>query len=136
VADIGSLDRRWHLLVPEGAVLVRVDSQPDAAERIRALPADTIVALTGELRLRRFARHVHLRVRAEYLALPSLVTPVAITQIRPGPLAWTARSVLTVPSGVTRLHAPLWAAIRLMKVMPSLLARAPKGERLLIGVRQ
>jgi len=130
-----SLEQRWRLLVPAGAVVMRVGSRRETVALMRTLPAETVVALVGGRRLRRVARRGRLMVRKEYVALPSLATPVVIAEAAPETLGWTARSVLTVPSGVTRLHAPLWVAIRLMKAMPALLTRAPMGDRLLIGVK-
>jgi hypothetical protein len=113
---------------------MRVASRRETVELMRTLPAGTVVALVGGRRLRRLARRGRLRVRAEYVALPSLATPIVIAQIAPEPVGWTARTMLTVPSGINGLHAPLWAAIRLVKAVPSLLARGPLGDRLLIGV--
>jgi hypothetical protein len=135
VAALYSLEQRWRLLVPEGAVIMRVSSRRETVALMRTLPAETVIALVGGRRLRRVARRGRLTVRKEYVALPSLATPVVIAETGAQPLGWTARSVLTVPSGVTRLHAPLWVAIRLMKAMPGLLTRAPMGDRLLIGVK-
>jgi hypothetical protein len=128
-------NQRWRLLVPEGAVVVRTGPRRIAINNIRALPAGTIVALAGRRGLRGIARRTGLRVAAEYVALPSLATPVAITQVSRQPLCWTSRAILTVPSGVTRLHAPLWAAVRVVRAMPSLLPWIPAGERLMIGTR-
>ncbi|MER7005363.1 hypothetical protein ABT297_20265 [Dactylosporangium sp. NPDC000555] len=129
------LDQRWCLLVPHGAVIVRVARRRDAVRQVRALPAGTQVVLVGGRRLRRVARRAGMRIRAEYVALPSLAEPVTLTRVTPGSLRWTARCVLTVPSGVRRLHAPLWTAVRLVRRFPGLLARVPAGERLMIGAR-
>ncbi|MEU7872915.1 hypothetical protein [Dactylosporangium sp. NPDC049140] len=130
-----ALEQRWRLLVPRGAVVVPVERRRDAVRRVRALPAGTEVALVGGRRLRRVARRAGVRIRAEYVALPSLAEPVTLTQVTPGSLHWTARAVLTVPSGVRRLHAPLWTAVRLVRRFPGLLARVPVGERLVVGAR-
>lgn len=129
------LHQRWRLLVPAGAVVVRIGPRRTAIHQIRELPAGTIVALVGGRRLRGVARRAGLCVGAEYVALPSLATPVAITQMSRQPLRWTTRTMLTVPSGVARMHAPLWAAVRVVRAMPSLLARMPAGDRLVIGTR-
>jgi hypothetical protein len=106
-----------------------------AVAAARALPRGTPVALVGGRRLRRLARRAGLRVHAVYVALPSLDTPVAITMVAPQALRWTARTVVTVPSGVTRLHAPMWAAVRLVRALPGLLSRAPAGDRIVVGTR-
>lgn len=129
------LDQRWRLLVPTSAVVVIVDSRRAAVRQMRALPASTAVVLVGGRRLRPLARRGKLRVNAEYTALPSLATPVAIAQLTGYPLRWMVRTVLTVPSGVTRWHAPMWAGVRLFRALPRLMAWAPAGDRLLVGTR-
>jgi hypothetical protein len=129
------LDQRWRLLVPPETLILKVGKRGITAAQVRALPAHTPVALVGGRRLRGLARRSRMSVRAEYLALPSLATPVAITQITREPLRWTTRTVLTVPSGIRWLHAPAWAAIRLVRAMPRLLTWAPAGDRILVGTR-
>jgi hypothetical protein len=129
------LDQRWRLLVPAQSVVLGSDSRRAVVADVEALPSGTSVTLVGGRRLRGLARRSGLRVLAEYVALPSLATPVAITQVEPGPLRWAARTVLTVPSGVSRWHAPVWYAVRLVKVFPRLMSRAPAGDRLLVGER-
>lgn len=129
------LDQRWRLLLPAGTVVVSVDSRAEAVRQVRELPVATTVALVGGRRLRRLARRGRLRVLAEYVALPSLAQPVAITQRTPQTLYWTTHTVLTVPSGITRLHAPAWWAIRMVRALPRLMALAPAGDRLLVGTR-
>ena len=129
------LDQRWRLLVPTGSAIVMAADRKAAVAEARALPSGTPVALVGGRRLRRLARRARLRVRVVYVALPSLDTPVAITTVAPHALRWTARTVLTVPSGVTRLHAPLWLAVRLVGALPRLLAWVPAGDRVVVGTR-
>jgi hypothetical protein len=101
---------------------------------VAGLPEGSTVVLVGGRRPGRFARRAGLRVRAEYLALPSLAAPVAITRLDRGPMRFLARTVLTVPSGVTRSHLPIWLAIRLIRAVPRLLAVAPAGDRLLVAL--
>jgi hypothetical protein len=138
--DWSASDQRWRLLAPDGAAVVEVRGRAaEPVARLRALPRNAPVVLLapgrgGRRRLRRVARRAGLAVHAEYVALPSLATPVALTQVRPGPLRWTARTVLTVPSGVTRAHRPAWAAIRLVRAVPRLLG-LPAGGRVLVGRR-
>src|SRR4051812_12974787 len=129
------LDQRWRLLVPAGSAIVATADRRAAVAEARALPSGTPVALVGGRRLRWLAWRARLRVRVVYVALPSLSTPVAITTIAPHSLRWTARTVLTVPSGVTRLHAPLWLAVRLVRELPRLLAWVPAGDRIVVGTR-
>jgi hypothetical protein len=128
-------DQRWRLLVPAGAVVMTVGRRRTTFRQVRDLPSGTTVALVGGRRLRGLARVAGLRIRAEYVALPSLAMPVAISTVAREPLRWTARTVLTVPSGVTRLHAPLWLAVRLVRALPAVLPRLPAGDRILIGTR-
>jgi hypothetical protein len=129
------LDQRWRLLVPPDVAIVAARPRDAALARLRELPSGTLVALVGGRRLRGLARRGRVRASAEYLALPTLATPVAITHITPDAMRWTARTVLTVPSGVTRLHAPAWAAVRLVRALPTLLSRLPAGDRILVGIR-
>jgi len=130
------LDQRWRLLVPADAVVVDAGPPRAAVRQVRALPAQASVVLTGGRRLRWLARRARVRVTAEYVALPSLATPVAIARCQPSALRFTARTVLTVPSGVTRRHLPIWLAVRLIRAVPRLLRRAPAGDRLILGVRR
>lgn len=133
---LDSLSQRWRLLVPSGAVVVNVGPRGTAVRQVRALPPGTAVALVGGRRLRPLARRAGLRVRAEYVALPSLANPVAITQVEREPLRWSARSVLAVPSGVTGGgHAVTSMATRMVRRAPRLLRRVPAGDRLLVGTR-
>ena len=130
------LDQRWLLLVTPDTVVVPVgDRRGDAITALRALPAGTVVALVGGRRLGWLAWRGRLHVDKRYVALPSMATPVAITQITAGSLGWMTRTVLTVPSGITRQHALVWAAVRLVRAMPRLLSRAPAGDRILVGTR-
>jgi hypothetical protein len=135
VPAFSSVDKRWRLLMPPGIIVVRVRNRSAVVAQIRALPSGTQVAFVGGRRLRWLAWRTRVRVSASYVALPSLETPVAIAKVAPESLRWTARSILTVPSGTTRLHAPLWAAVRVVSAVPGLLAFAPGGDRILIGVR-
>lgn len=129
------LDQRWRLLVPADAVVLEPGPRRSTLQQISALPPQTTVALIGGRRLRRLARRARLEVRAEYLALPSIRTPVAVTECRPQAMRYTARTILTVPSGVTRQHLAVWLAVRLIQALPQLIARTPVGDRLLVGVR-
>jgi hypothetical protein len=126
---------RFRLLAAPDAVVVRAAASRAAVAQLRALPPATPVAVVGGRSARRVARRGRVRITAEYLALPSLATPVAITEITGPSLRWTARTVLTVPSGVTRPHALLWLAVRLVKAVPRLLTWAPAGERVVVGIR-
>lgn len=126
---------RFRLLAAPDAVVIRAATGGAAVEQLRALPPGTPVAVVGDRSARRVARRGRVRVTAEYLALPSLATPVAITQITEASLRWTARTVLTVPSGVTRPHALFWVAVRLIRAVPRLLTWAPAGERVVVGIR-
>ncbi len=135
VAVFRDVDQRWRVLVPLDTVVVSGTRRQEAIAELRALPPATNVAIVGGRRLRRVARRAGVVVRAQYVALPSLATPVAITQVVPESLRWTTRTVLTVPSGVTGKHLPLWLGVRLMRALPRLLSLAPQGDRLLVGTR-
>src|SRR4051812_45160725 len=129
------LDQRWRLLVPAGSAIVATADRRAAVAEARALPSGTPVALVGGRRLRWLAWRARVRVRAVYVALPSLATPVAITAVGPHSLRWTARAVVTAPSGVPRLHAPLWLGVRLVRALPRLLSWVPAGDRVVVGTR-
>jgi len=129
-------DQRWRLLLPAGLVVVSVRNRSGARAQVRALPPGTTVAFLGGRRLRWLAWRSRVRVQATYVALPSLATPVAITKIAPESLRWTARTVLTVPSGMTRPHAMAWTAVCLVRAVPRLLAWMPAGDRIVVGVRR
>ena len=130
-----SVDKRWRLLLPAGIVVVRVQNRPAVVAQIRALPSGSQVAFVGGRRLRGLARRTGVKVSATYVALPSLETPVAIAKVAPESLRWTARSILTVPSGTTRLHAPFWWAVLGIQRFPRLLGLVPRADRIVVGVR-
>jgi hypothetical protein len=130
------LDQRWRLLVPLDVVVVTAATpRADALAQLRALPSGTPVAVVGVPRPGWLAARGRVKVHRRYVVLPSVGTPVAITQLDRGALAWMARTVLTVPSGVTRLHAPVWAAVRVVRALPRLLRLAPASHRILVGTR-
>lgn len=135
MSSFHAIDQRWRLLIPADAVVVTVGQRGTALAQLRALRSPTRVAIVGGRRLRRLARRAGVRVEVEYVVLPSLAAPVAITQIAREPLRWTTGTVLTVPSGVTRWHAPIWFAVRLVRAFPRLLARSPAGDRIVLGAR-
>jgi hypothetical protein len=135
VSSFHAIDQRWRLLVPADTVVVTVDQRRSALAQLRALPTPTRVALVGGRRLHRLAKRGGVVIDAEYVVLPSLAAPVAITQIAREPLQWTTSTVLTVPSGVTRLHAPIWFAVRAVRSLPRLLSWAPAGDRIVVGAR-
>ncbi len=134
-AVFGEPDQRWRLLVPPGSTIVTTADRKAAVAELRGLPSGTPAVIVGGRRVRWLAFRARLRVRDVYVALPSLQTPVAITMVAKDPLRWTARTVVTVPSGITRLHAPLWMAVRLLRAVPRLLSWAPAGDRIVVGTR-
>lgn len=131
------LDQRWRALLPQDTVVIDTARHGAAkvADVLTALPAPCRVALIGTREVRRHARRNGVSIEKEYIALPSIEQPVAITLVAPESLAWFARSVLTVPPGTVRLHALKWLAIRLIRRWPALIVHAPLGDRILIGVR-
>ena len=119
--------QRWRLVVPAGAVVVDAEAV-DSRRTVAALPAGATVVLTGaRRRVRARARTAGLRVDAEYLALPSLAEAVVLAPL--ATLPWTARAVLTVPPGVTRLHPVYSVAIAAVRAVPGLLRFAGPGSR-------
>ncbi len=134
-----SPQERWRLVVPHDAMVVMMtdDNPKRVATRINALPPTSRVALVGGRRHAiRVARRSRLKVEREYVVIPSLQRPVAIAQKAPESLRWFARSILTVPPGRSRFHGIVWGVIKVIRWRPGLLARAPVGDRILIGVRQ
>jgi hypothetical protein len=131
-----SLDERWRLLLPPNTVVVKASTATDGAikAQLTALPRSMRVAIVGGRAVRKIARRYGVTIEREYIALPSLKQPVAITLVAPGSLRWFTQAVLTVPSGTVRFHALKWAAIRVMRWRPGLLVRAPVGDRIVIGV--
>jgi hypothetical protein len=132
-----SHEERWRLLIPPNTVVIKapVENMEAAANQLRALRASTQVAIVGGRKVGKLARRHGVTISKEYIAVPSLEQPVAITLVAAESLRWFARSVLTVPSGTTRLHGLKWAAIRVMRRRPQLLTRVPVGDRIVIGVR-
>jgi hypothetical protein len=130
-------DERWRILVPPNTVVIKVPANDPAAAaaQLGALRRSTRVAIVGGRTVRKFARRHGVSVEKEYIALPSLQQPVALTLVAPESLRWFTRSVLTVPSGTARFHGLMWMAIRVMRWRPRLLSRAPVGDRIVIGVR-
>ena len=112
--------QRWRLVVPAGAVVVDAEAADPAADRRgpagrrdrRAQPAPA----AGSARA---PGPPGLRVDAEYLVLPSLAEAVVLAPL--ATLPWTARAVLTVPPGVTRLHPVYSVAIAAVRAVPGLL---------------
>jgi hypothetical protein len=125
-------DQRWRLLMVPDTVVVSANRRRRALRYLRSLPPGTRVVLVGR-RLRPLARRAGVHIRTEYLAVPSLAAPVAISEVTAPTLRWTARSVLTVPPGISRGHAAMWRAVRLVHAAPWLLRFAPTGDRLLVG---
>lgn len=129
---------RWEVLLPPGTAVVDVRWGVDETtlHDLDALKRNNRVAIVGGRRGRRLARRHHIRVETVYVALPSVLRPVAIVEVAREPLRWFANAVLTVPPGDTRLHGLKWAAVLLLRRLPGLLTPLPLGERIVIGVRK
>jgi hypothetical protein len=121
---------RWTLLAPAGSVPIDVAVREDALQALQALPSGTEVTLAGKRGLRRIARQAGVLVSAEYVALPSTSTPVAVAGHGPG-LRWVAHSVLTVPSGRSRGHLAMTVGAMVARRWPRLLGAA--GHHVLVG---
>jgi hypothetical protein len=135
VPVFSDLDQRWRLLVSPRTVVVSTVNRKAAVAQVRAQLRGTPVALVGGRRLRWLAWRAHMHIVTMYVALPSLANPVAITEISPLSLRWTTRMVLTVPTGVSRLHALAWLVVRLIRAVPRMLSWAPAGDRIAVGIR-
>jgi hypothetical protein len=126
-------DQRWHLLLPKTAVIVDLALPTEAHDLLAGVPSGTRVAVVGGPRSRRFARRHRVIVERVYLVVPSLAEPLVVTDTTGNALSWFTGSILTVPSGRTRLHLLFWTAVRVARRWPRLLAHAPIGERIVIG---
>lgn len=137
MATTSAIQDRWQVLLPAGTVVVDVRWGIDDGTRgdLDALAPGERVAIVGGRRGRRLARGHRVRVETVYVALPSVLRPVAIAEVARDPLRWFANAVLTVPPGEARLHALKWAVVKLLRRAPGLLDRVPVGERIVIGVR-
>lgn len=124
--------QRWRLVVPAGAVVIDAGATAPRRSAADLPPGATVVLAGARRRVRAHARAAGLRVEAEYLALPSLAGAVVLAPA--AALPWAARSVLTVPPGVTRLH-PLWSvAVAAVRTVPGLL-RLLARDRVVVGRR-
>ncbi len=126
--------QRWRLLVPAGALVVDADVEavPPGRSGAELPPGVDVVVVGSRRRVRAHVRAAGLAVTDEYLALPSLAAPVVLAPA--SALAWTSRTVLTVPPGVARLHLAYALAIMLARRFPGLL-RWVVRDRVLIGRR-
>jgi hypothetical protein len=129
--------QRWHLLLPPDATVVELPGTPWRRRRIladvSALPAGTMVALVDDApmsrpRGRRFARAARISIDREYLALPRLASAVCLVEEAPATTGWASRSVLTVPPGISRLHATVDAGVRVLRRRPALLGALAPGH--------
>ena len=136
--SIESPEQRWRVVVPQDALVV--ETAGEAGERaavvLRGLPPSTRVALIGGRGVARIAHRYGITVEREFVVMPSLRRPVAITQVAPESLRWFVRSILTVPPGRSRFHAIIWGAVKVIRWRPRVLVGAPVGDRIVIGVRE
>lgn len=132
--------QRWRLLAPPGAVAVSIRRGPRPVRRtaaqLRALPAGTPVVLLdqrpgGRLRARRIAATGAIVVDREYAALPSLRRAIVLVEDTADALRWACRSLVAPPPGVTWAHAPVSAAIALLRYRPG--AAALAAGRIVVG---
>jgi hypothetical protein len=134
---------RWRLLAPKDAVVFPVTPGPlgarRLAERLRALTPGTPVILLdhrpgGRLRARRITATGMIRVERQYVAVPSLRRAIVVAEDTADCLRWASRSLITPPPGVTWVHAPLDAAVRLLRRYPAMLGWLAAG-RVVVGRR-
>lgn len=133
--------RRWRLLAPEGAVAVEVSPGPRGIRRavaeLRALPGGTPVVLLdyrpgGRLRARRVAAAGAIVIDRQYVALPSLRRPIVVAEDSGDTLRWACRTLVAPPPGITRAHALVDAAVRLLRLRPEVAGWAGSG-RVVVG---
>lgn len=134
---------RWRLLAPENAVVIPVTPGPlgtrRLAGRLRALAPGTPVILLdhrpgGRLRARRISATGVICVDRQYVAVPSLRRAIVVAEDTADCLRWASRSLVTPPPGVTWVHAPLDAAVRLLRRHPTTLGWLAAG-RVVVGRR-
>lgn len=133
--------QRWRLLAPAGAVAVSIPrglrTIHRTAAQLRALPAGTPVVLLdhrpgGRLRARRIAATGAIVVDREYVALPSLRRAIVLIEDTAEALGWACRSLVAPPPGVTWTHAPMHAAIAMLRRRPGAAASLAAG-RVVVG---
>lgn len=133
--------QRWRLLAPAGVVAVSIPrglrTIHRTAAQLRALPAGTPVVLLdhrpgGRLRARRIAATGAIVVDREYVALPSLRRAIVLIEDTADALRWACRSLVAPPPGVTWTHAPMHAAIAMLRRRPGVAASLAAG-RVVVG---
>jgi len=133
--------QRWRLLAPEGAVAVEVGSGPRATRRaiteLRALPGGTPVVLLdhrpgGRFRAGRIAAAGVMVIDRQYVALPSLRRAIVIADDSRDSLGWACRSLVAPPPGITRAHALLDTAVKLLRRRPGVVSWVGAG-RVVVG---
>ena len=133
--------QRWRLLAPGEAVVVDFPSGllrvRRTAARLRALPAGTPVVLLdhqpgGRWRAHRMAAAGVIIVERQYIALPSLRTAIVVAEDSTGSLRWACRSLVATPPGITRAHALVDAAVRVLRRHPGIAGWLAAG-RIVVG---
>ena len=136
-----SAGQRWRLLAPQGAVAVEVSPGPRGIRRavaeLRALPGGTPVVLLdywpgGRLRARRLAAAGAIVIDRQYVALPSLRRPIVVAEDNRDLIRWACRMLVAPPPGITRAHALVDAAVRLLRRRPEVAGWAGSG-RVVVG---
>jgi hypothetical protein len=114
---------------------VDVTQRSAAVAAVAALAPGTPIAMIGGRRWRR-GRIRGIATERICVAIPSLDEPVVVAEVEDRALRWFAGHVLTVPSGRSRGHGPMWAAVLIARRWPRLLIHAGVGDRIVIGVRR
>lgn len=79
--------------------------------RVRALPSGASVLVWGPARsCRRLARSAGIEVDREFIAIPSVRSPIYLVERAPEPINYFCSTLLTLPPG-TSLLAPLGEAV-------------------------
>ena len=133
--------QRWRLLAPADSVVVEVPPGPLAVRRttaeLRALPGGTPVVVLdrrpgGRRRARRIAAARAIVVDRQYVALPSLRKAILVAEDTRDSLRWACRSLVAPPPGVTWAHAPIDAAVKLLRRRPEAAGWLAAG-RVIVG---
>jgi hypothetical protein len=112
----------WRVIDGGAAVQVRLprtrSEVDDLSNLVRGLPSGTSVAVWdatrwARRRCRRFAAGAELRIASEYLAIPSLASPLYLVEDAPETLRFFWSEVAALPFR-SRLRVPAEVALRLV----------------------
>jgi hypothetical protein len=107
-------ERNLEVLAPPGTSRVSAGGsrlRGAAVRRVRALPPGSAVLVWGPARsCRRLARSAGIEVDREFIAIPSVRSPIYLVEKAPEPINYFCSTLLTLPPGASLL-APLGEAV-------------------------